>query len=155
MDIEFDDDESGFWEARAVYAMASGFHPGHQQEGDRALVDFLKEASLAHMNREAYAELRAAAGVRDGVWPSWSLLNHLWRRTFGASQLEEDLSAQRSEALARAERAEHAVFDALADAAEMTADRDHWRAEADRLAAQIAILEVQLARPVPGEPMED
>ena len=79
MDIEFDDDESGFWEARAVYAMASGFHPGHQRDGDRALVDFLKEASLAHMNREAYAELRAAAGVRDGVWPSWSLLNHLWR----------------------------------------------------------------------------
>ena len=155
MDIEFDDDDAGFWEARAVYAMVSGFHPGQQREGDRALVDFLKEASLAHMNREAYAGLRAAAGVRDGVWPSWSLLSQVWRRSFGASQLEEELSAQRSEALARAERAEHAVFDALADAADVAAERDHWRAEAERLTAQIATLEVQLARPVPGEPIED
>ena len=155
MDIEFDDGDAGFWEARAVYAMAGGFHPGQQREGDGALVDFLKEASLAHMNREEYAALRAAAGVRDGEWPSWSLINQFWRRTFGASQLEEDLSAQRSEALARAERAERSVFDALAEAADLTADRDHWRAEAERLAAQVATLEVQLARPVPGEPIED
>ena len=155
MDIEFDNDEAGFWEARLVLAMATQFSGGTLREGDAALLSFLKDASLAQMNRTEYASVLKEAGIRDGVWPSWSLVNQLWRRTLGPSQLEEDLSAQRSEALERADRAESSAFDAMAEAAQTARERDHLQEEVDRLKAALKALETQLARATPGEARED
>ena len=89
MNIDFDDGESGFWEARTLYAMATHYVVKSPQEGDEALLDFLKDAALTHMNRLEYAKLREEVGISEPEWPTWSLVNNFWRRTLGPSRLEE------------------------------------------------------------------
>ncbi len=155
MDIEFDDDDSGFWQARAVHAMASRSLAGAARDGDRELMKFLEEASLEHLQREDYAKLRASFGLRDSEWPVWSLMNQFWRRTLGPSQQEEELSAQRGEALERAERAEASAFDAMAETAQVAHERDHWQAEAARLKALVEQLEAAQSQAADGEARED
>jgi len=144
MNIDFDESAAGFWEARAVHAMAQQFAEHATRAGDRELVSFLQESSLAHLQLAAYATLRETHGLQDNAWPSWSLLNQFWRRTVGATRAEEALSAQRSDALARAERAEHAAFDAFADASQMTRERDALQAEVARLQRLTAELQATL-----------
>lgn len=155
MDIEFDDGNSGFWEARLVHALALQAAREAARDGDAALLAFLKEVSLAHLNRPEYASLLADAGVRDTHWPTFSLFSQSWRRSLGPSQTEEDLSAQRSAALERADRAESSAFDAMAEAAGMERERDHWQSEAARLRAEMQVLQEQLARAPRGGPTED
>jgi hypothetical protein len=82
-------------------------------------------------------------------------MNQFWRRTLGPSQQEEELSAQRGEALERAERAEASAFDAMAEAAQVAHERDHWQAEAERLKAIVAQFEAAQAPVGDGEPRED
>ena len=145
MNIDYEDDESGFWQARAVHAMARAWQPQQQQrEGDRALVEFLLESSQQHMAREEYASLLAAHGTADAHWPRWSLAQHLWRRLTGHTQLETELSVQREEAVERAERAELEVFDAVADATHAAHERDALIAEVAELRHEIERLEKAL-----------
>lgn len=138
MNIDFDDGESGFWEARTLYAMATHYVVKSPQEGDEALLDFLKDAALTHMNRLEYAKLREEVGISEPEWPTWSLVNNFWRRTLGPSRLEEDLSQQRSAALERADRAERSAFEALAETARIGRDRDQLKAEVERLRQELA-----------------
>ena len=144
MNIDFDDGESGFWEARTLYAMVTHHVAKSMQDGDQALLDFLKDAALSHMNRGEYAVLREKVGITDPEWPSWSLVNNFWRRTLGPSRLEEDLSSQRSAALERADRAERSAFEALAETTRIGRDRDQLKAEVERLKAEVARLECDL-----------
>jgi hypothetical protein len=143
MNIEFDDGDAGFWEARTIYDMAAHYVTKSEQAGDVQLLEFLKDAALSHMNRLEYAALREEVGTSVPEWPSWSLVNNFWRRTLGPSKIEEDLSAQRSEALDRADRAERSAFEALAETTRIARDRD-------RLAAEIERLRAELARRAPG-----
>ena len=151
MNIDFDEAESGFWEARAVFAMAEQFAEHATRSGDRELISFLQDSSVAHLQLPAYAALRETQGLRDTAWPSWSLLNQFWRRTVGATRAEEALSAQRSDALARADRAEHSAFDAFADSARVTRERDLLRAEVTRLNLTVAQLQAALSATGPRE----
>ena len=144
MNIDYEDDESGFWQARAVHAMAKAWQPQQHRDGDRALVDFLLESSQQHMEREDYANLLAAHGTADAHWPRWSLAQHLWRRLTGQTQLETELSAQREEAVERAERAELEVFDAVADATHAAHERDALIAEVAELRHEVERLEKAL-----------
>jgi|LNFM01.1.fsa_nt_gb hypothetical protein len=144
MNIDFDDDESGFWEARTLYAMVTHYDPKSMREGDEALLEFLKDAALSHMNRGEYAVLRERVGTAEPEWPTWSLVNNFWRRTMGPSRLEEDLSNQRSAALERADRAERSAFEALSETTRIGRDRDQLRAEVERLRAEVARLEADL-----------
>ena len=137
MNIDFDDGESGFWEARTLYAMTTHYVVKSPQEGDEALLDFLKDAALTHMNRAEYAGLREQVGISEPEWPSWSVVSNFWRRTLGPSRREEDLSSQRSAALERAERAERSAFEALAETARMGRDRDHLKEEVARLEEEL------------------
>lgn len=151
MNIDYEDDESGFWQARAVHAMASAWRPSEVREGDQALRNFLLDASRQHMAREDYAELVAAYGTADAAWPRWSLAQHLWRRLTGRSQLENELSVQREEAVERAERAELEAFDAVADATHAAHERDALIAEVAGLRHEIERLEEALARAIPRD----
>jgi len=137
MNIEFDDGESGFWEARTLYGMALHHVGKSHQAGDDALLEFLKDAALSHMNRAEYAQLRERVGVSEPEWPTWSIVNNFWRRTLGPSRLEEDLSTQRSEALERADRAERSAFEALAETTRIARERDRLAAEIERLRAEL------------------
>jgi len=146
MNIDFESGEAGFFEARAVHHVAHAARGVVQDAGARECLDFLDEAALQHLKRPEFEALRAAHGLGDeSAWPNFSTLKHLWRQTLGSSQLETNLSEQRSEALARAERAEHSAFEALAEAARAERERDRARAE-------VAALERELARlrSVPG-----
>lgn len=144
MNIEFDDGESGFWEARTLYDMALHYVAKSQQAGDQALLEFLKDAALSHMNRPEYAKLREDVGVSNPEWPDWSIVNNFWRRALGPSRLEEDLSTQRSAALERADRAERSAFEALAETTRIARERDRLKAENERLQQEITRLEAEL-----------
>jgi hypothetical protein len=142
MKIDFGDGGSGFFEARAVHRAVREARGAVQDETAREFLAFLDEVALTHLQRPEFAALREQHGTGEDSWPSFSMLKHLWRQTMGAQQFENSLSEQRSEALARAERAEHSAFRALADAARMERERDRALAEIAALKQQLEAAQV-------------
>ncbi len=137
MNIDFDEGESGFWEARILHGLARHAAVRGERLEDRELIGFLLEATNAHMARSEFDELRERVGTEAEEWPAWTAMAQFWRRTVGPSRLEEDLSEQRSAALERAERAERSAFEALAETSRVARDRDQARAEVKRLEAEL------------------
>ena len=144
MKIDFEDSEAGFFEARALFALTREARHALRARRDIELLTILHDAAADHMARPAFTALRARVGISDEVWPSFSIIKHLWRRAVGPSDLETDLGEQRSAALERAERAERSVFEALAETARVGRERDAARAEVARLRQEIAALEVEV-----------
>ena len=143
MKIDFDEGEPGFFEARAAIAVVHFAQNAELDVDARDLLEFLGEAASAHLNRPEFEALRAEHGIRGEVWPTFSVLKQLWRRTVGPSAVESSLSRQRSEALERAERAEHSAFEALAETAKVARERDQAISEATRLRREIDALEAE------------
>lgn len=142
MKIDFDEGESGFFEARAVHRAVRESRGAVHDESAREFLAFLDEVALSHLQRPEFTTLREKHGMGEDAWPNFSMLKHLWRQTVGAQQLENSLSEQRSEALARAERAEHSAFQALADAARMERERDRALNEVETLKRQLEAAQV-------------
>ncbi len=140
MKIDFEAGEAGFFEARALHLAAHAARSVVHDDGARECLDFLDRAALQHLRQAEFEGLRARHGRGDGPWPNFSVLKHLWRQTLGTSQLETQLSEQRSQALARAERAEHSAFEALADTARLERERDRARADLVLLKNEIELL---------------
>lgn len=138
MNIDFEAGEAGFFEARAVHGAVQAARSVVQDGGAREFLEFLDESALLHLRAPEFATLREKHGLGDEPWPNFSVLKHLWRQTLGTSQLESNLSEQRSEALARAERAEHSAFEALAETARVERERDRALAELAQLKQDIA-----------------
>ncbi len=138
MKIDFDEDEAGFYEARALFSLTREARHVLHAHHDLELLQFLHDAAGEHMARGEFDGLRARVGISDEVWPSFSIIKHLWRRTVGPTDVETDLSEQRSAALERAERAERLIFEALAESAKLARERDEARAEALRLRQALA-----------------
>ncbi len=138
MKIDFEAGEAGFFEARAVHRAVHAARGAVEEGSAREFLEFLDEAATVHLRQPEFAALREKHGMGDDYWPNFSMLKHLWRQTLGASQLESNLSEQRSEALARAERAEHSAFEALAETARMERERDRALAEVARLQREAA-----------------
>jgi len=146
MNIDFEMGEAGFFEARAVHRAVHAARGAVQDDGAREFLEFLDEAALAHLRRAEFQALREKHGLGDeSSWPNFSMLKHFWRQTLGSSQIETNLSEQRSEALARAERAEHSAFEALAETARMERERDRALAEIAELKRELARLRGQSA----------
>lgn len=144
MKIDFEAGEAGFFEARAVHRAVHAVRNAVQERAAREFLGFLDEAAALHLRQPAFESLREKHGMGDESWPHFSVLKHLWRQTLGSSQLESNLSEQRSEALARAERAEHSAFEALAETARVERDRDRALAELAQLKSEIARLTMQV-----------
>jgi hypothetical protein len=143
MKIDFDDGEAGFFEARAVLAVVEAARLAELDIAARDFLDFLSDSATTHVQRGEFSKLREAHGTGADVWPSFSVLKQFWRRTVGPSNLESSLSQQRSEALERAERAEHSAFEALAETAKVARERDQASAEAARLRREVDALEAE------------
>ncbi|MBI2801663.1 MAG: hypothetical protein HYX63_15555 [Gammaproteobacteria bacterium] len=143
MKIDFDEGEAGFYEARALFSLTREARHVLHAHRDLELLQFLHDAAGEHMARGEFDGLRARVGISDEVWPSFSIIKHLWRRTVGPTDVETDLSEQRSAALERAERAERSVFEALAESAKLARERDEARAEALRLRQALAASDVK------------
>lgn len=143
MRIEFDEGDSGFWEARALYAITRRATTEARSTADLEFIDFLIDTALAHMDRPEFADLRANA--RPLEHEGWLMnMRQVWRRLSGPSRLEAELSSQRSAALDRAERAEHSAFEALAETARVGRERDEARAQVEKLKKEVAGLEAEL-----------
>ena len=147
MRIDFEDGESGFFEARAVAAVVQVARTAELDADARDLLEFLSQSAARHVARTEFEGLRNKHGSSAEIWPTFSVLKQLWRRTVGPSTLESSLSQQRSEALERAERAEHSAFEALAETAKVARERDQALAEAARLRSDVA---VRNSAPTPG-----
>ncbi len=133
MKIDFEEDDAGFFEARALHLVVRAAREAEPDADARPLLDFLQEAAISHLARPEYQALGDKHGIGGTPWPSFSMAKHLWRRWLGPSQRESTLSQQRGEALERAERAEHSAFEALAETARVARERDQARAEVARL----------------------
>lgn len=131
MDIRFGDGEEGYHEARALLGLlglAEAADPAASAE--IKLLDDLREAATRHCARPEFAALEATAPApRDLARETW------WRALLGPSRREVLLSAQRSEALERASRAERSAFEALAETARVARERDELKARLRALAA--------------------
>jgi hypothetical protein len=140
MNIDFDEGDAGFFEARALQSVVRAARESDPAPETQPLLDFMQESARTHLTRPEFAELREKHGTGDTRWPSFSMFNHLWRRLVGPSQRETSLSQQRGEALERAERAEHSAFEALAESTRSARERDQARAEVARLQQELAKL---------------
>jgi hypothetical protein len=149
MKLDFEEGEEGFFEARALHRAVHDARAAVTEDLGRSAFDFLDEAASEHLRRSEFAELRGKHGMGDEIWPSFSVLKHLWRSTWGAAHSDEQLSEQRSAALARAERAEHAAFEATAEAARFEHERDRALSEVATLKQEIARLQEELAGRTP------
>jgi hypothetical protein len=144
MQLDFAEGDAGFFEARALAMIARTARAAVVDDDARQVIDFLREAASAHVARPEYAQLRAQHGDGGEPWPTFSAFKQFWRRTVGPSQHETELSAQRSAALERAERAEGSAFEALAETARVGRERDEARAEIARLRKELAALESEV-----------
>jgi hypothetical protein len=137
MEIEFAAGDSGFYEAQALARIVEQVEDRDPTESSVVqLLDTLGAAARSQLGRSEFAALRAAQEDRDdaGVAPTGGF----WRSLFGPSRREILLSAQRSAALERAERAERSSFEAVAETARVARERD-------ALKARVAALEAELA----------
>ena len=144
MKIDFETGEAGFFEARAVHRAVHAARSSVEEGAAGEFLDFLDEAAALHLRQPEFEGLRDKHGMGDESWPNFSMLKHLWRQTLGASQLESALSEQRSEALARAARAEHSAFEAVAETARVERERDRALAEIAQLKREISRLAEQV-----------
>jgi hypothetical protein len=139
MQIVFGDDAGGFREARTFYRLlrqAQDLDP--VDSGAIQLLDSLRAATEAHLARPEFAALEERAEELDDAAPAPATAGSLWRRWLGPSRREQMLSAQRSAALERAERAERSAFEALAETARVARERDAALARVGDLEARLA-----------------
>ena len=138
MNIDFDDGDAGFHQARALLAIAREATLDEFNYKQQAVVlDALKTAGEVHLARAEFAALRAEFAIDAGARGAAAEEDAWWARLFGPSRREQRLAAQRSAALERAGRAELSSFEALAETTRVARERDAAR-------ARIAELEIEL-----------
>ena len=138
MNIDFDDGDAGFHQARALLAIAREATLDEFNDKQQAVVlDALKTAGEVHLARAEFAALRAEFAIDAGARGAAAEEDAWWARLFGPSRREQRLAAQRSAALERAGRAELSSFEALAETTRVARERDAAR-------ARIAELEIEL-----------
>ncbi len=144
MKIKFDPGAEGFHEAEVLRAMVRHYLRTTEPGGRRAeFLHSLEELAQEHMESPEFDGLRAHLG-EQGDWtlppvePSLgSRLRGLFSALTGPSRREMELSRQRIEALDRAQRAEIASFEALAETAQVARERDALREELKALKASL------------------
>ena len=138
MNIDFADGDLGFLEARALLAFArEAMLDDIDDDVQAAVLDALKTAGEVHLARPEFATLRADFAVDASARGAAAEEDAWWARLFGPSRREQQLAAQRSDALERASRAELSSFEALAETTRVARERDAAH-------ARIAELEIEL-----------
>jgi len=131
--LEFEDGEQGYHEARELRDLVR-FVQENTVAGslDRQLLDTIESRCIEHMQQRRFDSLRAQEPPAPPARPPLQRLLGWLRSVIGPSRRELELSRQRAEALARAARAEHSAFEALAETSRVARERDEL---AERLAA--------------------
>ena len=152
MKIEFATGAAGFYEARELSTMAryivnntvSGSH-------DTQLLDSIEQIAATHMQKPEFADLTVTMALEVEDRPVLQRMAESWRRVWGPSRGEMDLSRQRIAALERAERAERSAFEALAEMARVARERDDDNEQIKDLRKRVDILETELAESISRE----
>lgn len=140
MKIEFAPGEAGLHEAREIKSMVhyivdntvTGSH-------DRQLLELLERAASEFLERPEFAGSGEEEVLEDRPWPR--RLRDWWYEYFGPSRREVELARQRAEALENEERAEHSAFEAMAEMARVSAERDEALARLKALEQRLAELD--------------
>jgi len=128
MQIEFRPGAAGFREATQLRRILRFYRDSHHAHGDIVtLIDSVSKMADAHIQRHEFAALREAArGHQDPELPQHA--HGIMQRMLGVfwkpSPLEVALSAQRAEAIDRAERAEGISFDAMTEMAKANDEKE-------------------------------
>ena len=143
MKIKFDPGAAGFHEAEVLRAMVRHYLRTTEPGGRQAeFLHSLEELAREELESPEFDELRAMrSGEEDWSLPAvetsvGSHLRGLFSALTGPSRREMELSRQRIEAMDRAQRAEIASFEALAETAQVARERDELKARLKALREQ-------------------
>ena len=138
MRIEFSKGMQGHIEVESILRIA---HRLRETAESLQLRADLEHRALTHLQGDdrELARMRELLALDRPSWLARSAV--VWHRFWGPSDREMELSKQRSDALERAERAEHSSFEALADMARVGRERDAANAELEKLRWRVGELE--------------
>jgi len=128
MQIEFHPGAAGFREATQLRRILRFYRDSHHAHGDIVtFIDAVLNMADTHIERNEFAALREAAkGHQDPDHPQQThgILQRMLGVFWKPSPLEVALSAQRAEAIDRAERAEAISFDAMTERANANDEKE-------------------------------
>ena len=125
MEIKFADGEAGFHEASALQAIGRyALDCDPTDSNEIQVISTLQATGDQYVTRAEFDSLRERVEKQLAGTSNAGTHGSIWRILFGPSRREILLSAQRSAALGRAERAEQSSFDALAEMAQIARERD-------------------------------
>lgn len=143
MKIEFDTDINGYHEARKFKLLIDGILARENldasltsfAEGIRSqLAEFINNPEFAEFDIDAHDAKYVASHDESAGEGIARFLRHF----MGPSRRELELSKQRLELIARAERAESSAFSALSETADIGRERDELKARLKELEAELA-----------------
>lgn len=143
MKIEFETDINGYQDARkfkslidimlkhdAIDASLKSFATSLREQ----LEEFLAKPEFEGFE-DAAADAHYSASHDESAGEG---LTRFFRHLIGPSRRELELSKQRHELIARSERAENSAFEALAESAEISRERDELKHKLKELEAELA-----------------
>ncbi len=137
MKLQFAEGETGFYEAQDLRNIArhvlSELDPNDFNVG---LVTHLEHLAEEHMLSDEFAELRMLEYEEDSPSISRKMRTFLGQLT-GPSERELELGRQRSVAIGRAQRAEHASFETIAENAKLSQEKQEAHNKISQLEQKI------------------
>lgn len=121
MKLEFGKDTKGFGEAEHLLRITRQL--GTTPETDRVRLE-LERHALDHLAHDDVELARVQEVLAMQSRALMARLARAWRRFWGPSSVEVELSRQRIDALERADRAERSSFESFAEMARMGRERD-------------------------------
>ncbi len=148
MKIKFDTGAAGFYEALVLQDIVHHYLNNQRPTGEQeAFLESLLKLADEHAASQEFDELRQQHSPMERVpkveeaYPATQNIFSFWRSMFGPGHNEMELSRQRIEAMDRAQRAEIASFDALAETVKVARERDEAKKQVKELKARIEELE--------------
>jgi hypothetical protein len=145
MKIEFSKDLEGYQSAQKLRLILGHCYSYESDQGALDLINSLSqqiETFLANPEFDKFRE--STADTREDIKPDRfsiaEFLSSIWQFLAGPSHREMVLSRQRKELIERAEHAESIAFEALAETAEMSKDRNSVLKEMKELEQELAKL---------------
>ena len=143
MKIEFDTDINGYHEARKFKLLVDGILARENIDASlKSFAEGIRSQLAEFISKPEFAEFDAddhnAKYVASHDESAGEGIARFFRHFMGPSRRELELSKQRQELIARAERAESSAFSALSETADIGRERDDLKAMVKQLEAELA-----------------
>lgn len=151
MHIEFHPGAAGFREATQLKRILRFYRNSHHAHGDIVtFIDAALKMADGHIQRHEFAPLREAARGHqdpDHLHQAHGIMRRMLGVFWKPSPLEIALSAQRAEAIDRAERAEAISFDAMTEMAKANDEREAALTRVEELNRKLQEAQAKLRNP--------